>query len=54
MLYEDRISDLKIETNLAKNLPETLIDEQLKRVFVNLIDNAIEVFDHDRMKNESR
>ena len=49
LLYEDRVSDLKIETNLAKNLPETLIDsEQLKRVFVNLIDNAIEVFDKDQ------
>ena len=50
LLYEDRISDVKIETNLAKNLPETLIDsEQLKRVFVNLIDNAIEVFDTDQI-----
>lgn len=46
LLYKDRISDLQIETNLADFLPETLIDEeQLKRVFVNLIDNAIEVFD---------
>ena len=45
LLYEDRFTDLTIETDLAKNLPETLIDsEQLKRVFVNLIDNAIEVF----------
>ena len=49
LLYEDRISDVKIETNLAGNLPETLIDsEQLKRVFVNLIDNAIEVFDREQ------
>ncbi len=49
MLYEDRVSDVEIETNLAKNLPETLIDEeQLKRVFVNLIDNAIEVFDKEQ------
>jgi nitrogen fixation/metabolism regulation signal transduction histidine kinase len=46
LLYKDRVSDLQIETNLAGFLPETLIDEeQLKRVFVNLIDNAIEVFD---------
>ena len=46
MLYEDRHSDVQIKTNLAENLPNTLIDEeQLKRVFVNLIDNAIEVFD---------
>lgn len=48
-LYKDRDADLKIETNLGANLPETLIDEeQLKRVLVNLIDNAIEVFDRDQ------
>ncbi len=45
LLYQDRVSDVVIETNLGENLPATLIDEeQLKRVFVNLIDNAIEVF----------
>ena len=55
MLYEDRVSDVKIETNLAENLPETLIDkEQLKRVFVNLIDNAIEVFDKDQNDQKNR
>lgn len=49
MLYEDRVSDVEIESNLGENLPETLIDEeQLKRVFVNLIDNAIEVFDTEQ------
>jgi len=43
-LYEDR--DALIELNLAENLPNALIDEeQLKRVFVNLIENAIEAFD---------
>ncbi len=48
-LYKDRVSDLTVETNLTENLPETLIDnEQLKRVFVNLIDNAIEVFDKNQ------
>ena len=46
VLYEDRFEDVEIETVLGKDLPETLIDEeQLKRVFVNLIDNAIEAFD---------
>ncbi|CAA9429327.1 MAG: hypothetical protein AVDCRST_MAG74-3576 [uncultured Pyrinomonadaceae bacterium] len=45
-LYEDRFSDVRIELNLAENLPTALIDdEQLKRVFVNLIENAIEAFD---------
>lgn len=42
-LYRDRTDELKIELNLAKDLPAAMIDdEQLKRVFVNLIDNAIE------------
>lgn len=43
-LYEDR--DARIELNLAANLPFALIDEeQLRRVFVNLIENSIEAFD---------
>jgi two-component system nitrogen regulation sensor histidine kinase NtrY len=43
-LYEDR--GAKIELNLAENLPNVMIDEeQLKRVFVNLIENSIEAFD---------
>jgi len=49
MLYQDRISDEKIELILDENLPKVLIDEeQLKRVFVNLIDNAIEAFDESQ------
>jgi PAS domain S-box-containing protein len=45
-LYEDRFSDVRIELNLAENLPTALVDdEQLKRVFVNLIENALEAFD---------
>ncbi len=45
-LYEDRFADVKIELNLAEKLPNALIDEeQLKRVFVNLIENSIEAFD---------
>jgi two-component system nitrogen regulation sensor histidine kinase NtrY len=47
VLYEDRFDDVKIEANLAENLPSAMLDEeQLKRAFVNLIDNAIEAFDH--------
>ncbi len=42
-LYRERTDDVSIELKLAEDLPETLVDpEQLKRVFVNLIDNAIE------------
>ncbi len=45
-LYEDRFADAGIELNLAANLPSALIDEeQFKRVFVNLIENAVEAFD---------
>jgi two-component system, NtrC family, nitrogen regulation sensor histidine kinase NtrY len=43
-LYEDR--SVKIKTKLAENLPNTQVDdEQIKRVFVNLIENAVEAFD---------
>jgi two-component system nitrogen regulation sensor histidine kinase NtrY len=43
-LYKDR--EVIIETDLAEGLPNAMIDEeQLKRVFVNLIENAIEAFD---------
>lgn len=45
-LYEDRTVDVVIEQDLAGELPDAMIDpEQLKRVFVNLIENAIEAFD---------
>lgn len=45
-VYDDRFADVKIELNLAENLPHALIDEeQLRRVFVNLIENAAESFD---------
>jgi PAS domain S-box-containing protein len=45
-LYEDRFANLKIEAGVGENLPNVMLDaEQLKRVFVNLIDNAIEAFD---------
>ena len=42
-LYEERLEGISIELNLAPELPLSLLDvEQIKRVFVNLIDNAIE------------
>ena len=48
-LYNDRFLDVKIEKNLAANLPKAMIDaEQIKRVFVNLIDNALEAFDENQ------
>lgn len=40
-LYEGRLDDVTIKTELAPDLPNALLDrEQLRRVFVNLIDNA--------------
>jgi len=48
-LYTDRLDHVTVESELADELPPAMIDaEQLKRVFVNLIDNAIEAFDEDQ------
>ena len=44
--FEDRLRDIKLETALSQNLLNAMIDdEQLRRVFINLIENAIEAFD---------
>lgn len=49
MLYQDRSDDAEIKLKLSDNLPQALFDEeQLKRVFVNLIDNALEAFGKDQ------
>ena len=53
-LYEDRKGEIAIVTALADSLPETHLDtEQIKRVFVNLIENALEAFDSGK-HNEIR
>lgn len=42
-LYTDRLENTQIETSLADDLPPINLDrEQIKRVLVNLIENAIE------------
>lgn len=42
-LYEDRLGDVRLDVRLAPALPEGLLDgEQLRRVFINLIDNSLE------------
>jgi nitrogen fixation/metabolism regulation signal transduction histidine kinase len=42
-LYEDRLDDVRLDVLLAPTLPPAMLDaEQLRRVFVNLIDNALE------------
>jgi two-component system nitrogen regulation sensor histidine kinase NtrY len=47
-LYEDRLDDVRLDVLLAPTLPAAMIDpEQLRRVFVNLIDNALEAMAHN-------
>lgn len=42
-LYEDRLDGVRLDALLAPRLPASLLDaEQLRRVFVNLFDNALE------------
>ncbi len=44
--FDGRFASIKITTDLADGLPKIYLDaEQLKRVFVNLIDNSVEAFD---------
>lgn len=43
VLYEDRLDGVTLETQLAPDLPSVALDaEQMRRVLVNLIDNALE------------
>ena len=42
-LYEDRLGDVRMHVALAHTLPSAMLDaEQIRRVFVNLIDNSME------------
>lgn len=44
--FDGRFTRLVIDLDLAEPLPEILLDpEQMKRIFVNLIENAVEAFD---------
>ncbi len=48
-LYGHRPDQVLIETELDPDLPYAMLDdEQIKRVFVNLIENAIEAFDSEQ------
>jgi two-component system, NtrC family, nitrogen regulation sensor histidine kinase NtrY len=52
-LYEDRLEGVRMDVHLARTLPAALLDaEQLRRVFVNLIDNALEAL--ARVEGERR
>ena len=45
-LYEDRLNNVRLDVRLGQQLPQTMLDpEQLRRAFVNLIDNALEALD---------
>ncbi|HEX8142017.1 MAG TPA: ATP-binding protein [Pyrinomonadaceae bacterium] len=45
-LYEDRLDGVRLDVRLARVLPAAMLDaEQLRRVFVNLIENALEALD---------
>jgi PAS domain S-box-containing protein len=42
-LYEDRLDGVRMDVHLAHTLPAAMLDrEQLRRVFVNIIENALE------------
>ncbi len=42
-LYEERLDGVSLTLQLDRDLPASMLDvEQMKRVFVNLIDNALE------------
>jgi two-component system nitrogen regulation sensor histidine kinase NtrY len=42
-LYEDRLEGVRMDVRLAQSLPPVMLDsEQMRRVFVNLIDNSLE------------
>ncbi|HEX6715465.1 MAG TPA: ATP-binding protein [Pyrinomonadaceae bacterium] len=45
-LYVERLDGVVLQLELARELPSSMLDvEQIKRVFVNLIDNALQALD---------
>ncbi|HEX8493589.1 MAG TPA: ATP-binding protein [Pyrinomonadaceae bacterium] len=46
-LYEERLNGVRLDVALAPQLPSAMLDaEQVRRVFVNLIDNALEALEN--------
>ncbi|HEY0406753.1 MAG TPA: ATP-binding protein [Pyrinomonadaceae bacterium] len=46
-LYEERLNGVRLDVALAPPLPPAMLDaEQVRRVFVNLIDNALEALEN--------
>ena len=54
-LYQDRLEGVQIDLRLAEALPSVMIDaEQIKRVLVNLIDNAMEAMEAGASQTAAR
>ncbi len=54
-LYEERLDGIKLESKLAPELPPVMIDcEQIKRAFVNLIDNAMHAITESQFSLEEK
>ena len=52
--YDGRLDGVEVVKHLASDIPLTQVDpEQLKRVLVNLIDNALEAMDQSELKRLS-
>ncbi len=53
-VYDGRFEGVKLSKSLAANLPEIQMDpEQIKRLFVNLFDNALEAMAHSAIRELS-
>lgn len=54
-LYQDRLGDVRLDVRLAPELPAVSLDaEQMRRVIVNLMDNALEAFDERSINGKAR
>jgi PAS domain S-box-containing protein len=54
-LYDERLDGIRLESHLAAGLPPVMLDaEQIKRVLVNLIDNAAEALTVPEKANGDR
>lgn len=48
-LYQDRLDEVRIDLEMDEAMPGAMIDEeQVRRVFVNLIENSVESFDPEQ------
>jgi PAS domain S-box-containing protein len=51
-LYAERLDGIRVDCDLAENLPVLRLDpEQIKRVLVNLVDNAIEAITSEEQRS---